>query len=112
MRIVPQEQADYIRKLIKTLPPFTITITDPEDGSEIVSAFMFTLAGNREGAELLSIALAISIKALGTEEGVDAWLGALKDSDKTKARTGRLPKFFRPLLIHYFSHIKSEHEKQ
>lgn len=105
---ITKERSDYIRELIATVPPVTLTLMDPSDQTWVVSAFIGHIAGtNAEKGCMLSAALGMSCKLLGVEEGVDAWIDALNMS-----RDSPLPKFIKPLLIHHFSHIKKESEKK
>lgn len=103
-----KERVDYIRDLISTVPPVTLTITEAADQTWVVSAFIGHIAGtNVEKGCMLSAALGMSCRMLGVEEGVDAWIEALNMS-----RDKPLPKFIKPLLIHHFNHIAKEHGKK
>lgn len=100
---IDQNQLAEIRRLVSTLPPFTITITDPQEANYLISALITQRGGNKEAGDLLSMALGVSVRMLGVEAGVDAWISA---ANATQER--QLPKFTKPLLIHYFEHIKGQ----
>lgn len=103
-----KERAEYIRSLVSSLPPFSITFTDPVDASWLVSACIGHIAGtDKKTGEILSIALGASCRLLGVEDGVEAWIDALNST-----RDLPIPKFIKPLMIHHFNHIKAALEKE
>lgn len=103
---ITQEHIDKLRKMASTLPPFTITITDPNEATALVSAYIFQAGGDRATAQMLSIALGASCKTLGIEQGIDAWL-VLMEGTKPP-----LPRFMKPLLMHFFTHMEQQKEKE
>lgn len=92
--------------MASTLPPFTITITDPKEATALVSAYIHQAAGSRQAGMLFSTGLGVAVRELGIEKGIDDWLAIFKDAKPP------MPRFMRPLLIHYFNHMKAELEKE
>lgn len=100
---IDQNELAEIRRMVSTLPPFTITITDPREADYLISALITQRGGSKEAGNLLSMALGVSVRMLGVEAGVDAWINAANETQERQ-----LPKFTKPLLIHYFEHIKRQ----
>jgi len=110
MNRITQEDIAEIKELASTLPPFTITITDPTDGTKLVSAFLYAHGGGQEGGELMAATLGMSCKALGHDKGVDVWF----DTVNNLCKDGRpkLPTFLKGVIKHYFNHIEQEFHKK
>lgn len=100
-----EEQIDKLREMESTLPPFTITITDPKEATALVSAYIMQASGSRQAGMLFSAGLGVAVRELGIEKGIDDWLSLFTDVKPP------MPRFLRPLLIHYFTHMKAELEK-
>lgn len=107
MRLPTEQDIEDIKKMCSTLPPFTITFTDPKEASLFVNAIFFFWGKGEEGGMLLSSALGMSCQIYGNEAGIDSWLEMIG-----KTNAPKMPKFMKPLLLHYFNHVDAERKKE
>ena len=96
---IPEEAKETIRAVQASLPPFTLTITDGQEASRMISAVIYYEIRNDELAEQAMVALGSTTRDLGPERGVDEWLEVARLHGIT------YPKWLRPALVHYFTHL-------
>ncbi len=99
-KLSPQQQA-IVHELTKDLPPFTITFTSPDDASFLTNAvFHYIAYGNSVVAESMAAHMGHMTKRHGPAEGVRLWM------EEAKQHNCNFPKWFGPMMTHWFENIQ------
>ncbi len=89
--------------LMADLPPFTITITNPDEAGMLISGLIMNACGCvPKAAQQCAAMLNDLTEQFGPVQGVELW-------HSTGLEGGaQLPVFLKPLLIHVFSHLEKK----